>query len=324
VVLSLPTPPRSEQSSVLVDEGQVERIGLLLGDRFRDADPTPAAWDEPKFWNVEGSATERCQYLAVGNALNFRFWTWSDGELVPSVGLVQGESLRGSMYMWRRMRVALDQGELPLEADALARVSEDDLRRVFVDDDGRMPLQPALSDRVENLRDLGRRLGEEWNGQFHNVVVAANGSLQAFAELSATFRAFDDPVRKLTMVNAIMLAGSGLVEFDQDPFPGIDYHLIKQALRQGLVVPDRALARKLAQAEFLDESESLELRMATLDALVQVANLAQISTAVLDNLYWTNKRICSEREPSCAICPFGDQCLKRTEFALPMELTRYY
>ena len=77
----------------------------------------------------------------------------------------------------------------------------------------------------------------QWGGEFVNVVDAARGSLTRFAELSATFRAFDDPVRKLTMVNAIMLAGSGLTHFDEEPLPGIDYHLIKQAVRQGLVIP---------------------------------------------------------------------------------------
>jgi len=78
---------------------------------------------------------------------------------------------------------------------------------------------------------VGAHLLQSWQGQFVNVIEAAHGSLERFATLSRSFRAFDDPVRKLTMVNAIMLTGSRLANFDRDPLPGVDYHLMKQAVR---------------------------------------------------------------------------------------------
>jgi hypothetical protein len=126
------------------------------------------------------------------------------------------------------------------------------------------------------------------------------------------------------MVNAIMLTGSGLASFDRDPLPGVDYHLVKQVLRQGLVTPPSELRHKLAASELLEPQESLELRTAVLEALVQVANRAELSTAFIDNLYWLNRRVCSEDLPSCSTCPFEASCLQHTEFGLPLELTRYY
>jgi hypothetical protein len=156
------------------------------------------------------------------------------------------------------------------------------------------------------------------------VIRAANGSLKHFADLCADFRAFDDPVQKLTMVNAIMLTGSGLVHFDQDPLPGIDYHLVKQALRQGLVTPSDRLRTKLTNHELLDEGESVALRTAILTTLIDVSHLAGISTAVIDNLYWLNRRICGDEQWLCSSCPFEAGCAKRTEYGLPLELTRYY
>ena len=162
-----------------------------------------------------------------------------------------------------------------------------------------------------------------------NVVDAARGSLSRFAELSATFRAFDDPVRKLTMVNAIMLTGSGLAHFDEEPLPGIDYHLVKQAVRQGLVVPSVDLQEKLRDRRLLTPAESLVLRKVTLTALLQVADASEISTAVIDNIYWGNGKVCDERKPACQIvgnseCPFEDACLQFVDLGLPLELTRYY
>ena len=228
------------------------------------------------------------------------------------------------MYLWRRLRRAISCEELPLDADALARLTTHDLARAFADDDGHVPLAPGIMDRLANLQDLGVRLSANWEGLFLRVVDAAAGSLERFAGLSADFRAFDDPVRKLTMVNAIMLTGSGLASFDRDPLPGVDYHLVKQVLRQGLVSPPSVLRHKLVVGELLEAQESLELRTAVLEALVQVADRAGMSTAFIDNLYWLNRRVCGEDHPSCSTCPFEAGCIQHTEIGLPLEMTRYY
>jgi hypothetical protein len=129
------------------------------------------------------------------------------------------------------------------------------------------------------------------------------------------------------MVNAIMLTGSGLAVFDHDPLPGVDYHLVKQAVRQGVIDPAPEVARKLKTGELLTEDESLPLRTATLEALEAIAAGAGVSGAVLDNMYWLNWRVCSEELPACLRgdpCPFEPACSRRTEYGLPLELTRYY
>ncbi len=299
-------------------------VAATLRRGFGDSRPRPAKWDNPLFWNVDASRADRCQFLAVGNAINFRYWSLADGHVVASAGPVDGEFFRGSMYMWRRLHVAVSRGELGLDAEWLSTLTEATFERAFRDDDGACPLSPGLAVRAENLRDLGARLLATWQGEFVNVVDAARGSLSRFADISATFRAFDDPVRKLTMVNAIMLAGSELAHFDEEPLPGIDYHLVKQAVRQGLVVPSERMQDKLRDRRFLTPAESLALRQATLAALLQVAEVSETSTAVIDNIYWLNGRVCDEREPACPECPFEKACLQRVDLGRPLELTRYY
>jgi hypothetical protein len=49
-----------------------------------------------------------------------------------------------------------------------------------------------------------------------------------------------------------------------------------------------------------------------------------MSTAVIDNVYWLNGRVCDEREPACPECPFEKACLQRVDLGRPLELTRYY
>jgi len=312
-----------------VSKDQVAAVAALLRRLFGGSTPQPATWDNPRFWNVDGLRSDRCQFLAVGNAINFRFWTVTADQVVASEGPVEGEFFRGAMYMWRRLRVGVLRGEFELNARWLSELTEESLERALQDDCGACPLSPGLADRAENLRDLGTRLLDDWEGEFVNVVDAADGSLTRFADLSAAFRAFDDPIRKLTMVNAIMLAGSGLTHFDAEPLPGIDYHLIKQAVRQGLVMPSREVQDKLRDRQFLTSMESLELRHATLTALLRVGEASGISTAVIDNIYWGNGRICDEQKPACQIaggaeCPFEEACLQRVDLGRPLELTRYY
>ncbi|MEU8303413.1 queuosine salvage family protein [Actinomadura sp. NPDC048955] len=316
-------------TAATISHEQVSAVAEFLIRRYGSSTPQAMKWDNPLFWNVDASKAERCQFIAIGNAMNFRFWTLKNGEMVPAVGSIEGESYRGSMYLWRRLRVGVARNEFSLNAEWLSALTEDGLERAFKDDDGNCPLVPGIADRAKNLRDLGAGLLSSWQGRFDNVVRAADGSLKSFAELSAAFRAFDDPVRKLTMVNAIMLTGSGLAQFDENPLPGIDYHLVKQAVRQGLVVPSGVLIDKLKARQFLTASESVVLRQATLEALLQLSREAGISTDIIDNAYWLNGRVCDDRLPACQAiggpqCPFEQVCLQRTDLGSPIEETRYY
>jgi hypothetical protein len=312
------------QTLTFVDDAQVKLIAESLYEQSRMGSIASAHWDDPIFWNVEDEAQDRCQFLALGNTMNFRFWERIGKDVVPCTGVIDGEEFRGSMYLWRRLRLATQRGELSLDAEDLASLSYEQFVRAFADDEGNSPLRPGLDERIANVCDFGSKLSQQWGGQFINVIDAANESFDQFVEYCSSFRAFDDPVRKLTMVNAIMLLGSGLAKFDKDPLPGIDYHLVKQALRQGLVVPGGRIRERLMTQGFLNPSESLELRMAVLDALVAAAESSNISAVTLDNIYWLNRRVCADDQPLCSRCPFEASCPKRIEFGIPLEATRFY
>jgi hypothetical protein len=235
------------------------------------------------------------------------------------------------MYMWRALRRTLEHEEVPLlDADFLAKLSHDDFDRVFADDFGTNPLSVAEDERIANLRDLGLRLAAAWDGQFLNVARASAGSLVEFSRSSQEFRAFDDPVHKLTMVNAILHSGSGVFEFLDQPLPAIDYHLLKHALRQGMVRATGDLDRKLRARELLTTAEGQGLRMVALGAFVELAERAAISGEIIDNRYWLNRSNCAEHRPVCVdpatadCCPFLDACQRLTTYGLPLEFTRYY
>jgi hypothetical protein len=200
---------------------------------------------------------------------------------------------------------------------------------IFTSDDGDNPLDTAREDRIANLRDLGTQLRNDWDGTFLNVALASNGSTVEFVRLSSRFRAFDDPLFKLTMVNAIMHSGSGTYSFRDHLLPAVDYHLLRHALRQGLVRPDGDMLSKLENSQQLAHEEASQLRRATLIALILVSDRAGVEGELLDNLYWTNRVNCKDT-PVCVDsetaprCPFLQGCERRTSFPLPLEITRYY
>jgi len=318
-------------SLVEIDWRQVDALSRHIAQDRAFAEFEPAAWEDDQFWNVGDAASKRSQFFAIGNSINFRFWSIEDGRMRPATGTLDGTSYRGAMYMWRALRRALQKsnGNL-LRAEYLAQLTENDFDVIFSDDEGSNPLSIARGDRIANLRDLGTRLLRAWDGEFLNVAEASDRSLVRFADLSRTFRAFDDPIYKLTMVNAILHSGSGVYAFADEPLPAIDYHLLKQALRQGLIRPAHELADKLMRGLLLSASEALDLRRLALEALVGVSERTHLSGEILDNKYWLNRLKCRDRDPVCLDaataheCPFFGTCTQATDFELPLELTRYY
>lgn len=321
---------RAPSELVAVDRVQIDRVAGHINSQLNTAPFMRARWDDPIFWNVEDSAEDRSQYFAIGCAINFRFWTLRNHQLVPAAGPVDGEHYRGAMYMWRCLRRARDEGILDLlDAQVLTDLTDEDFDAIFTDDNGLNPLAVAQADRLANLRDLGEHLSSDWDGAFFNLVTSCGGSLATFARLSQGFRAFDDPVYKLTMVNAILHLGSGVYEFVDEPLPAIDYHLLRQALRQRIIVPSEQLATKLTQMSVLDQNEAQELRRVALAAFVQLAAKSGAGGDLLDNRYWMNRVNCGDvpvcLDPETApACSFLGACARATQFALPIELTRYY
>lgn len=288
-------------------------------------------WDDPRFWYPEGTPAERSQYFAIGNAINFRFWRLKEGSVEPAGGILDGSPLSGAMYMWRCLRRCLDGRRLRIfQASFLAELTEEQFDEAFTDDTGVNPLAVARDDRLANLRDLGEQLARDWGGHFYNLVQSAKGSLVELVRLSSRFRAFDDPIFKLTMVNTILHLGSGIVELDADPLPGIDYHLLKQLLRQGVLVPHQSIADKLERSLLLSEQEGYELRRAALNAFVEISVLTGLSGEILDNKWWWNRLKCRTIDPVCLDpqtaheCPFFGPCAQRIQLGMPLEETRYY
>jgi Queuosine salvage protein len=319
----------SPSELVSIDRIHLQEMASLVVRTAQDR-ASSATWCDPLFWLPDAGSRDRSQYFAIGNAINFRFWRLARHRMRPVAGVRNGTVFSGAMYMWRSLRLGIERGIPLLEAQFLEHITDQQFDVIFTDDTGVNPLTIGKQDRLKNLRDLGARLRSSWEGEFSNLVDASQGSLSEFAELSRLFRAYDDPLCKLTMLNAILHTQNGIASFDAEPLPAVDYNLMRQLLRQGVLRPTAPLWEKLAHRVRLRQREALELRRTSLVAFVRLSELSALSGPVLDNLWWLNRSNCTDETPVCldpttaARCPFLDQCRRHVDIHMPFEKTRYY
>ena len=230
--------------------------------------------------------------------------------------------------MWRCLKVCIEQNKYPiLDAKYLMNINLKEMKNIFKTDQGKNII-PCMKERLKNWRNLGKILMEKYDGNFYNVILSTNSSLKRFITFSNGFRAFNDPLCKLTMVNAIFLQGREIIDFKGEIFPAIDYQLMVQTLRIGLIDIENSLKKKIENRRFISKEESLALRKATLKCLKIIANKVGITGDVIDNIFFLNGRMNCTYNMICqsqsGICKFEPVCKKKIKFYMPLENTRYY
>jgi len=116
-------------------------------------------WSDPLYWNADDSRENRSQYFAIGNAINFRYWNKIDGVVKPIKGIKRGIECQGALYMWRCLRICLEEHSRPLlSASFLTNITESQFNDIFSPDQGENPLNNCKKLRIANLQDLGDKL----------------------------------------------------------------------------------------------------------------------------------------------------------------------
>jgi hypothetical protein len=311
---------------VTLDYSLIDKVSEILKVGKTARSYQPFNWIDDLHWvGKEESDRIVSQFFALGNSINFKYWWFEkNGNYQYTEGKKGGSMERGAFYMWRSLKLCLDNEIFPvLDARKLSKISLGEIKQIFADDDGKIPL-PNLAERQRNWQDLGSKLLEYWDGEFYNLVHESHNSLIEFVRLSRQFRAFDDPLCKIPMVNSLMHQGRGITKFFETIFPGIDYQLLKQQLRIGILVPKSNLASKLIAKKLLTHVEARELRNAGLMSFLLIMEKSGLTGDIVDNIWWLNRRNCSDSDTKCDSCPFESMCEKKISLQIPLENTRYY
>ena len=237
--------------------------------------------------------------------------------------------------LWRSLKRALDTEPELFLPQRLANLTEQEMwQNLFVGDGAPMPF-PDPAKRLELTRAFGEHCAMYLTtlGDFMELheVHEQPRPLEHFLSVLKRIPGFNlDPLQKRQRLLAMALmnrpekflrAAAG----EQLP-PIVDYHLMRLALRLGLVeITDEKMAAKNRQRAWVGAAMEYSIRRNVHKALVRVLELSGVSPDKLDFALWSARKYCPEMEPTvCDQCRFTTICAKRVDLFQPVIRTTSY
>lgn len=260
----------------------------------------------------------------------YGFWYGSErGYLEPMVGNIAEKRLKGSDLLWTLFKRELDGNPDFFRPEHLANLSPGELTRVLTDDEGTQ--WPDFDERLKLARRYGRWLLEH-GATPRSIVADANETgepLHRFLLIMETGPFGDDDLMKKQLLLAMALANRPerfLVVTDPGKwFPIVDYHLMRVALRLGLVELDTDEANRNEARRWVSPEEEAGIRKAAWSAVRGLIQESGLPMAAVDETLWMARKYCPEMEqPNCGKCLFNEVCAKRTELFQPVLRTTAY
>ena len=157
-------------------------------------------------------------------------------------------------------------------------------------------------------------------------------SLLFFIDKTLDIRGYNnDDLRKRNLLLAMILANRPekflIVNDPSNWYPIVDYHLMRLALRLGLVDLNYEEIEKENKRRLLvvDWKTEFEIRAATWVAVSELISKSNRTMFFVDQVMWDARRYCPEMEvPNCDKCIFTEVCAKRVELFQPVFRTTNY
>lgn len=319
----------SEDLGARIDRQQVERFAEFLRNH---EEARPFAFVLPGLLPPVG-ADGVVEYFFFTVAHQFGFWTLAGGRYEkPMIALCDGRQLKGSDFIWRCATRAWEENPRFFAPTHLQRLTENDWRAVFAADDGINPL-PMWETNVRIIREYTAwwQTTRSTPGDLLRSVQNGSNRLAAFLAEAGRLPGYrEDPLRKKLMLLALALVNRPerfLDVDDPESFePVIDYHLMRSALRTGLVeVTDAALRATLEERREMPAAAEGAIRRTVYDAIRLLHAESGASHAVIDWFFFQNRTRCPEMsEPRCGECPVQALCARRTRLFQPVFRTEAY
>ena len=294
-----------ENLRLSVNQRQVERVG----ERLVELD-----WKSTGFATFEAALPTRepaplADFFFFNSALLFDFYGM-EAEL-------DGEYVKGSDLFFSLARRKAEQDPDFFSASRLADLTAPDYEAIYAPDgDASHTLINRTGERVSILRDLAQGLLHDYEGSTLTLLAVCEGRLHApdgtgFLDRLSRFEGYDDPHFKKAFVLLKFLDALNLwhTQDTENLFIPVDYHLIRMALRTGIVtVSDAHLAKQLRGRSPATEADDWEIREVVKHAYKALEASSGVNVFILDEIFWTIGRSCCHysRPPRCASCDYTD------------------
>jgi hypothetical protein len=284
-----------------VDEGICDK----LGKKLRDVQVLPQ-----KFVRTAWTEKERQKEA------NFRFYLVAFCQHTKSLeGVIEGEWCRGWDYLERACRRAMADDPHYFSAENMNCITGQELCRILSDDfDPAHSTLDRVEERVRQLRDCGQRLLAQYDGDVMNLYCQAGGYLHGqpgILELMSEFQAYSDPIQKKSFLFMMFVSQAGIWEIKdlENLKVAVDYHIMRIALRSGMVRVRGTLDRVLKERQEVDAATDTEIRGAVQEACDLLVRHSGHSVFEVDNILWMMGRNCCfyDHKPICG----GNACFKQ-------------
>jgi len=258
----------------------------------------PSAWNQDFIYSpLDQSGID---YFLVFNSINFCYWGSPKWTVT-----YRDQDRDGAWGMLAALTRALEEKYPILEGDYLGKLTKGDLTKILR---GNVTI-PLFSQRLNILREVGKVLTADFDGHFHHLLEAAEGSAVKLVDLLVeNFPSFDDSVEweghhllfyKRAQLGAAML-GERWHAHKIELFTDLDQltvsadYKLPQVLRDlGILKYEPPLARMIDENRRLpaNSREELEIRAATILAGEEMTEILRkrikgVTSQHVDRLIW--------------------------------------
>jgi len=315
---------------IFVDQGMVKQIAKIMEEENIGELPyTFTGKGQPEIGHPN-----TLDFFFALTLQQFGFWKKNNGRYIsPMIAKIGGKNRKGSDYIGFAYSRILDSDPDFFSINRQANLSKEELEMILSDDEGKCPM-PALELHLSEARAYGQDM-LALNMTPIKIIQKIKASNTPMADLLRILWNIggykNDPLQKksalLTYIllhrpeNFLQLGDS------EEEIPCIDYHLMRTALRTGMVsIADTDLQQKIAGREVVSKEEEYDIRQHVYNAINMLVDSSPNSNMVsVDQFLFRMRKGCPEMsEPDCKSCALDSVCTKQIQLFQPVIRTTYY
>ncbi len=323
-----------------INEAQIEKIadalknlpesgnGLNFYSYIKDGEEIV---DSEKFPVLNHPQAVNFLFFAVMN--DYGFWYGDDkGYLEPLCGEMRGKKIKGSDLLWEACIRSLYYGANNVfEPATLQNIAPQKFAEILSDDNGSI-IWPDFEARFKMARAYGKWFCSRGISP-KKIVEQCNKEEQPLKKFLLLVRDIPgynaDFFEKKNLLLAMVLANRPEKFLNvKDPHnwsPLIDYHLMRLALRLGMVDLDEEDCNVNSERKWVNISAEFDIRHSVYAAFLILIRKSGRQMSFIDEKIWMGRKYCPEMAPpDCLKCIFDSVCKKRVELFQPVFRTTNY
>ena len=264
----------------------------------------------------------------------FGFWYSNKTNYTkPMIAKIDNQLLKGSDFVQYAYYRTLNNDPDFFTVDRQANLSIDELRHTFSDDNGDCPM-PNIESHLSEAQTYGKDMLTLKKEPIDIIkqISKSQTPLSDFLRILWHIGGYkSDPFQKKASLLAYILINRPekfiKVSSEDKELPCIDYHLMRSALRTGMVrINDINLSQKIINRGFVDHEEEHNIRYSVYKSIQILASLSNCLDMVsIDQFFFEMRNTCPEMTaPKCDNCLLDPICMKEKNLFQPVIRTTHY